>query len=401
MEENGHPEEKRGITMPVFVVSIVSFLNDVASDMIYPIVPIFLTTVLGAPVTVVGLMEGIAESTSSFLRIASGAASDKLRKRKPFIVIGYMLSASSKFFYAFATSWHSVLVGRFSDRLGKGVRTAARDAYIAQNTAPRDRGKAFGFHRGMDTLGAVAGPLIGILLLQYFGEDYHKIFLFSLIPTAIAVALLIIFLKEKPWDIPEKNERTSIRGVLRNFPKPLIIFLVINMIFAIGNSSDAFIILRTQGLGFTMISTILVYALFNFTYASFSVPAGIVSDKMGPRNILVLGFIIFSVVYLLFGYATTPLFIWILFPLYGVYMALTDGVSKAYISNIVPGEVLGTAYGIYQFAIGFCAFFASLIAGLLWTKVGEQAPFIFGGVMALIAALLLILVGPKRKPITE
>jgi MFS family permease len=207
-------------------------------------------------------------------------------------------------------------------------------------------------------------------------------------------------LKEKPWVVAEKNEHTSIRGVLRNFPKPLIAFLIINMIFAIGNSSDAFIILRTQGLGFTMISTILVYALFNFTYASFSVPAGIVSDKIGPRNILVLGLMIFSVVYLLFGYATTPLFIWILFPLYGVYMALTDGVSKAYISNIVPGEILGTAYGIYQFAIGFCAFFASLIAGFLWTKVGEQAPFIFGGVMALIAALLLVLIGPKGKTIT-
>lgn len=398
-DDTAKAQERMGITMPVFVVSLVSFLNDVASDMIYPIVPIFLTTVLGAPVAVVGLIEGIAESTSSFLRVASGVASDKLRVRKPFIVMGYVLSASSKLFYASATSWITVLFGKFSDRLGKGTRTAARDAYIAENSAPKDRGRAFGFHRGMDTMGAVVGPLLGILLLHFYGTDYQRIFLISLIPTAFAVILLILFLKEGKWSDATIDDKLSFRLLLTRLRGPLAIFLIINAIFAIGNSSDAFLILRSQSLGLSMTAIIFAFALFNFTYAILSVPAGIVSDKIGPRNIMFVGFIIFAVVYTLFGFAHSQIFAWLLFPLYGVYMALTDGVSKAYIANIVPKEQLATAYGVYQFVIGFCAFFASLIAGILWSRIGEFAPFIFGGVTALCAAMLLFIVGPKGRTI--
>lgn len=382
---------KTGISKPVFIVSVVSFLNDIASDMVYPIVPIFLTTVLGAPVAIVGLIEGIAESTSSFLKIASGIASDKIEKRKPFIVLGYVFSATAKLFYSVALTWPVVLVGKFADRMGKGTRTTARDAFIAENTEEKHRGRAFGFHRGMDTLGAVFGPLICILLLKYWGNDYKSIFLVSLIPTAFAIGLLFLFIKDKEKKFGPIKVKLPFREIVRGLPKPLSIFLVINCIFAIGNSSDVFLILRAKDLGASLILSTLLYSIFNMSYAAFSVPAGIVSDKIGPRKVMMTGFLIFSAVYLAFGMTNNISLLWVLFPIYGVYMALTDGVGKAYIANMVEHEHLGTAYGIYQFAIGFCAFFSSLIAGVLWSKVGVSAPFIFGGVMSLIAAILFMM----------
>ncbi len=382
---------KTGISKPVFVVSAVSFLNDIASDMVYPIVPIFLTTVLGAPIAIVGLIEGIAESTASFLKIASGIASDKMEKRKPFIVLGYIFSATSKLFYAVAFAWPVVLVGKFVDRIGKGTRTTARDAFIAENTEEKHRGRAFGFHRGMDTLGAVFGPLICILLLRLWGNDYKSIFLISLIPTVFAIFLLFFFIKDKEKEFGPIKIKLPFREVVKSLPKPLAIFLVINCIFAIGNSSDVFLILRAKDLGASLIISTLLYSVFSMAYAAFSVPAGIVSDKIGPRKVMTTGFIIFSLVYLAFAFTHSTSILWVLFPVYGIYMALTDGVSKAYIANIVSHEHLGTAYGIYQFAIGFCAFFSSLIAGVLWSKVGVAAPFIFGGAMSLIAAILFML----------
>jgi MFS family permease len=388
MEENKTP--KNGISKPVFVVSVVSFLNDIASDMIYPIVPIFLTSVLGAPVAILGLIEGIAESTASFLKVASGVASDKLEKRKPFILAGYTLSAISKLFYASAGVWQTVLAGKFMDRLGKGTRTSARDAFIAENTEKKHRGRAFGFHRGMDTLGAVIGPLVCILLLQYWGNDYKSIFLVSLIPTVIALVLLYFFISDKKKEVGPIKLKIPFKEVVRNLPKPLAIFLIINCVFAIGNSSDVFLILRAKDLGASLIFSTLLYSVFSLACAVFSVPAGIISDRIGPRKVMTVGFIIFSLVYLAFGFTQNVSLLWVLFPVYGIYMALTDGVGKAYIANIVSQEHLGTAYGIYQFAIGFCAFFSSLIAGILWTKVGSIAPFIFGGITSLIAAILFM-----------
>lgn len=388
MEEK--KSSKNGISKPVFIVSAVSFLNDVASDMVYPIVPIFLTSVLGAPIAIVGLIEGIAESTASFLKIASGVISDKIEKRKPFIVMGYILSATSKLFYAAASVWPVVMAGKFVDRLGKGTRTTARDAFIAENTEEKHRGRAFGFHRGMDTLGAVFGPLICILLLKYWGNDYKSIFLISLIPTVFAVFLLFFYIKDKQKDIGPIKLKIPFKEVVRNLPKPLAIFLIINSIFAIGNSSDAFLILRANNLGATLILSTLMFALFNVFYAFFSMPFGILSDKIGPRKVMTIGFLIFTFVYMAFGLVQNIYLLWVLFPIYGIYMALTDGVGKSYIANIVEQEHLGTAYGIYQFVIGFCAFFSSLIAGVLWSKVGPVAPFIFGGITSLIAAILFI-----------
>ncbi len=389
--------DRFGITFPVFILSVVSFLNDIATDMIYPIIPIFLTQVIGAPVQILGLIEGIAESTASFLKVVAGVISDKLERRKPFVILGYVLSASAKLFFGFAYSWHAVLGGKFADRLGKGTRTSARDAFIAEHSAPKDRGVVFGFHRGMDTLGAVFGPLIGIVLLGYFPNNLREIFLFSLIPAIAAIALLVVFIKDKSNEPDHIHVTIPLKILIKGLSAPFFAFLLVSALFAIGNSSDAFLILRANDLGFSLVAVVALFATFNFSYALLSVPAGLFADKVGPRNIMIVGFLVFGIIYLLFGYVQQPALLWVLFPLYGVYMAFTDGVGKAYISNIVPHEQLGTAYGIHQTVVGFGAFFSSLIAGFLWADVGTSSPFIFGGALAIVAAVLFLFVGPKGR----
>ena len=387
-------KSKLGISKNVFVLGLVSFFNDVASEMIYPIVPIFLTSVLGAPVAVVGLIEGIAESTASVLKVVSGWLSDKLRKRKPFVLAGYSFSAISKIILSLAFSWPFVLFARFIDRFGKGTRTSARDALIAESSETSTRGRSFGFHRALDTLGAVVGPLIALLAIHFLDNNFRLIFFLAFIPACIGILLLIIFVKEKR---KEKNLSPTLNISWRNLDPSFKIFLLISFIFALGNSSDAFLILRAQNLGLSVTLVVLAYVLFNFTYAIFSMPAGIISDKIGPKKVLFSGFLLFSFIYLFFGLTKVSLFLWLLFPFYGMYMALTEGVGKAYISNLVPQEKSGTAFGIYQTTIGFCTFFASLIAGLLWTYIGVSAPFIFGSIMAVISAFLFFILEKKIK----
>jgi len=387
-------KNKFGISKNVFVLGLVSFFNDVASEMIYPIVPIFLTSILGAPVAIVGLIEGIAESTASILKVVSGWLSDKLQKRKPFVVAGYSFSAISKILLSLAFSWPFVLFARFVDRFGKGTRTSARDALIAESSETSTRGKSFGFHRALDTLGAVVGPLAALLAIHFLDNNFRLIFFLAFIPACIGILLLFFFVKERK---KEKNPDQAIHFNWRNLDPSFKIFLLISFIFALGNSSDAFLILRAQNLGLSVILVVLAYVLFNFTYALFSMPAGIISDKIGPKKVLLGGFLLFSAVYLFFGLAHSSLFLWFLFPIYGIYMALTEGVGKAYISNLVPQEKTGTAFGIYQTTIGLCTFFASLIAGLLWTYIGVSVPFIFGSITAIISALLFIVLEKKIK----
>jgi len=387
-------KNKFGISKNVFVLGLVSFFNDVASEMIYPIIPIFLTSILGAPVAIVGLIEGIAESTASILKVVSGWLSDKWQKRKPFVVAGYSFSAISKILLSLAFSWPFVLFARFIDRFGKGTRTSARDALIAESSDTSARGKSFGFHRAFDTLGAVVGPLIALLAIRVLDNNFRLIFFLSFIPACIGVVLLIVFVKEKK---KEKIISSSFHFSWRNLNPSFKTFLIISFIFALGNSSDAFLILRAQNLGLSVISVVLAYVLFNFTYAIFSIPAGIISDKIGPKKVLFSGFLLFSIIYLLFGLTNNSLVLWFLFPFYGIYMALTEGVGKAYISNLVPEKKSGTAFGVYQTTIGLCTFFASLIAGLLWTYIGVSAPFIFGSVMAIISAFLFVVLEKKIK----
>jgi len=385
---------KFGISKNVFVLGLVSFFNDVASEMIYPLVPIFLTSVLGAPVAVVGLVEGIAESTASVLKVVSGWLSDKWRKRKIFVVAGYSFSAISKIFLSLAYSWPFVLFARFVDRFGKGTRTSARDSLITESSENSVRGKVFGFHRALDTLGAVVGPLIALLAIHFLDNQFRLIFFLAFIPASFGVLLLLFFVKEKK---KEKNSDQVFHFSWRNLDPSFKIFLLISFIFALGNSSDAFLILRAQNLGLSVILVVLAYVLFNFTYAIFSIPAGIISDKIGPKKVLLGGFLLFSAVYFFFGLVHSSFFLWFLFPVYGIYMALTEGVGKAYISNLVPQEKTGTAFGIYQTTIGLCTFFASLIAGLLWTYIGVSTPFIFGSIMAVISAFLFVVLEKKIK----
>jgi len=387
-------KNKLGISKNVFVLGLVSFFNDVASEMIYPVVPIFLTSVLGAPVAVVGLIEGIAESTASILKVVSGWLSDKFQKRKPFVIAGYSFSAISKIILSLAYSWPFVLFARFVDRFGKGTRTSARDALIAESSENSARGRSFGFHRALDTLGAVVGPLIALLAINFLDNNFRLIFFLAFIPACIGVLLLMLFVKEKR---KEANLSPALNFSWRNMDSSFKIFLLISFIFALGNSSDAFLILRAQNLGLSVVLVILAYVLFNFTYAIFSMPAGIIADKIGSKKVLFSGFLLFSVIYLFFGLTNASFILWILFPFYGIYMALTEGIGKAYISNLVPQEKAGTAFGVYQTTIGLCTFFASLIAGLLWTYIGVSAPFIFGSVLAVISALLFVILEKKIK----
>jgi MFS family permease len=381
------------ISKNVFVLGLVSFFNDVASEMIYPLVPIFLTSVLAAPVAIVGLIEGIAESTASILKVVSGWLSDKWRKRKSFVIAGYSFSAISKILLSLAYSWPFVLFARFIDRFGKGTRTSARDALIAESSENTVRGRAFGFHRALDTLGAVVGPLLALLAIHFLDNKFRPIFFFAFIPAFIGILLLLFFVEEKKKEI---NSSPTFHFNWREIDPSFKNFLFISFIFALGNSSDAFLILRAKNLGLSLSLVVLVYVLFNFAYAIFSMPAGIISDKIGPQKVLLFGFLLFSAVYLFFGLAPSSLFLWFLFPIYGIYMALTEGVGKAYISNLVPQEKTGTAFGVYQTTIGLCTFFASLIAGLLWTYIGVSTPFIFGSIMAVISAFLFVVLEKKE-----
>lgn len=376
----------RGITKNVFILGMVSLFTDISSEMIYPLIPIFLTAVLGAPMAIVGVIEGIAESTASILKVFSGWFSDKLGKRRSFIVSGYSCSAVAKPLLAAAFSWPVVLVARFIDRFGKGVRTSARDAMIADETNTQNRGKAFGFHRAMDTSGAVLGPLLALVLLTLLEENYRLIFLIALIPAVTAVVLLLLFVKERvkialsPAEVPKFN--------LGQFDRRFKLFLLIILIFGLGNSSDVFLIMRAKNLGFSTMLVVVAYVLYNSVYALLSTPAGILSDRIGRRRVIMTGFFIFAAVYFGFAFVRTSIYVWGLFAIYGFYVAMTEGVSRAFVSDLVPTEKRGTALGIFHTTTGLVTFAASFIAGLLWTYVSVPAPFIYGGIMAALAAIL-------------
>lgn len=399
----------KGIKKNVFVLGFVSFFTDISSEMLYPIIPIFLTTVLAAPMSIVGIIEGIAESTASIMKVVSGWLSDKTGKRKPFVIYGYGLSAIAKPLLAFAATWHFVLTARFLDRFGKGLRSSARDALIADSTDAQYRGKAYGFHRALDTMGAVIGPLIALLLLYYLDGNYRLMFLIAFIPAVISVVLLFLYVSEKKSD-----RKGGQRFKLSEFSREFKSFLLISIIFAIGNSSDAFLILRAKNIfgenlgeipsfittnfgGMAVLAVVVLsYVVYNLTYSLASMPAGILSDKIGRRNVMVGGLLIFSLVYLGFAVANSGYLVWILFAIYGFYIAMTDGVSKAFVVDMVPQEKRGTAIGLYYTSTGLLALLSSIIAGLLWDYIGAYAPFLFGSAMALAAALMMITLLPKH-----
>lgn len=378
---------KQPIPRNVWILSIVSFFNDIASEMIYPIVPLFLTSVLGAPVSVVGLIEGFAEATASFMKFVSGYWSDKIHKRKIFVTVGYGFGALSKFLTAIAYAWPFVLFARFIDRFGKGIRTSARDALLLQNTTNKNKGFIFGFHRSIDSLGAVIGPLVALVLMAALKENMRLTFMLACIPALIGVILLIIFVKEKKQS-PVKLKK-QIRISWKEIKPSLKLFFVISMIFALGNSADSFLILRSKELGLTTTLTVLTYVLYNVVQTLFATPGGKLADRIGARNVYAIGLGVFALVYFGFGLIQHQAFVWILFPIYGLYIAFTDGVSKAYIAEFITERESGTYFGIYQTGTAICQFLASFIAGLLWTTIGSWSTFIYGAIMATLALMVL------------
>jgi MFS family permease len=382
-----------GVERNVFRLGIVSFFTDISSEMIYPLVPIFLTETLGAPRAIVGVIEGVAESTASVFRVLSGWLSDKVGKRKPFVLIGYVLSALAKVFLAVAFHWPVVLLARVGDRFGKGLRSSPRDALIAQWTAPSVRGRGFGFHRAADTAGAVFGPLAALALLALIGEKYRAIFAFALVPAVLAVVML----RGVSERAPASEERESQpRPRLRDFGGAYYVFLAISLIFALGNSSDVFIILRARNLGLGVSEAVLAYVLYNLVYALLSMPAGIASDRLGRRGVITGGFAIFAAVYFGFALVNTGAYVWLLFAVYGIYMALTEGVGRALVTDFVGAQWRGTALGLYQGGMGLMILLSSVLAGVLWDQVGPAAPFFVGGSTAALAFVLAALLLPGR-----
>ncbi|OGO50081.1 MAG: hypothetical protein A2148_06080 [Chloroflexi bacterium RBG_16_68_14] len=382
------PSPVPGVSRNVFVLSLVSFAADVSSEMLYPVLPIFLTTTLGAPVSLVGMIEGIAEGTAGTSKVASGWLSDRLPRRLPLVMAGYGLSALGKLLLAVAFVWPQALLARFCDRLGKGTRTAPRDALIADSSVAGARGRAFGFHRGLDTVGAVVGPLLGLALVASLGEGRLRlVFLLAVLPALLSVVLVRLARERVRAPTPQSGERMHID--LTGAPAGYWLFLGVSFLFAFGNSSDAFLLLRAQDLGLGLAAVVLAYAVYNATYALLSFPAGVVADRLGPRPVLAGGFLVFGAVYLGFTAAKGGAAVWPLFAAYGVVMALTDGVGRAVVSDLAPADRKGTFLGLYHTVLGMTAVVASVLAGVLWDQVGPAAPFALGAATGLGAALLL------------
>jgi MFS family permease len=377
----------KGITGNILVLGLVSFLTDFSSEMIYPLLPVFLTAVLGAGPAVLGVIEGIAESTASLLKLVSGIVSDRVPDRKRLVLTGYGISSFARPFIAAATGPLAVLVIRFADRVGKGIRTSPRDALIADSVDPSIRGKAYGFHRSMDHAGAIAGPLVASALLAFVVSDMRSIFWLAAIPGILAVALIAFKVKEV-----ERRRGPSNGTFLGLFPRGrLRTYIIILFIFTLGNSSDAFLLLQAGRLGVTPVMIPLLWAFFHVVKMSSSMPFGALSDRIGRRKIIVTGWCVYAMTYVGFGYATTETHVWLLFTLYGLFYGLTEGTEKAFLVDISKGEERGSAFGWYNFAIGIGALPASLFFGLIWQAVGPKAAFAFGAGLAGLAALLLML----------
>ena len=397
-------------TLPrnIWAVSLTSFFMDISSEMVINILPLFLANVLGVKTNIIGLIEGIAEATASILKVFSGWLSDRLRARKWLAVGGYALSALAKPFFLIAHSWPTVAGVRWADRVGKGIRTAPRDALVADSIDERHRGLAFGLHRAADTGGAVLGlciALIAVWLAQQSrvtlgAPTFHTIVLLSLIPAFLAVLSLSLGAQ----DVPVTNQRPAPRLAFFSLGKRFVVFMLIVGIFDLGNSSDAFLTLRAQNCGLSVVGVLGALITFNLVYTLLSTPAGVLSDRVGRRRLIIGGWLIYAAIYLGFGLAKLGWHVWALYALYGVYYGLTYGTTKAMVADIVPETVRGTAYGTYNAVLGVLDFPASLIAGILWQGIGSwpgfgpSAPFFFGGAMALIAAFLMAFVMPDKAP---
>ena len=370
----------------IIVLGIVSLLTDISSEMVYPLLPIFLTATLGASPAVVGVIEGIAESLASLLKVFSGYFGDKTKKKKELAIAGYGSSLLGKLVLVLAGSWAMVLVSRIIDRLGKGIRTAPRDALIADSAKSGARGHAFGLHRAMDTIGAVIGVLTAYLLISSNTTNFVRIFWYSMIPACLGVAALFLVRQARAAGPSGKKLSLSfsqLDGKLKGF-------LILSFVFALGNSSNQFLLLRASKLGVSTPTVLLLYLAYNLSYALVSYPASSLSDKVGRKRVLVIGYILYAAVYFGFARVTHTSALWALFIVYGLYIAFTEGVEKALLVDMAPDGLRGTVLGLHATLVGTALLPASFIAGFLWDWLGAPAPFYFGGGMGLLAALGLL-----------
>ena len=395
-------------TLPrnVWAVSLTSFFMDTSSEMVLNVLPLFLSSVLGVRTGVIGLIEGLAEATASLLKVFSGWLSDRIRARKWLAVTGYGLATLAKPFFYVANSWPAVLAVRWTDRVGKGIRTAPRDALVADSIDESQRGLAFGFHRAADTGGAVLGLVIALGLvwatqsgsLGLTRRTFQTLVLASLVPAALSVLSLAVGAREVPVTAVGEAPRITFRGLGRPF---LVLMLIVGL-FDLGNSSDAFLVLRARERGLSIVGILGMLITFNLVYSLLSTPAGSLSDRIGRRKLIIGGWLVYAAIYSGFALARTGWQVWALYALYGVYYGMAYGTSKALVADLVPPELRGTAYGTYNTMLGVLDLPASLIAGVLWQGIGRwrglgpSAPFVFGAAMALVAALLMLL----WKPVT-
>ena len=390
----------RSLPRNVFAISLVSLLNDASSEIIYPLLPVFLSVTLGISPKILGTIEGAAESASSLLKLFAGHFSDRAGKRKGLVVFGYTLSSLMRPLLAFATTWPMVLGIRLADRVGKGVRSAPRDAMIADAVKIEERGLAFGFHRAMDHTGAMIGPLIGYILVVALAADrdaptatdFRTIFLFASIPALAAVMMVTFFVKEtyQHKSISEQIQpqlRLSLRGFDSNFKR----FLPILALFTLSNSSDFFLILRARDAGVSPADTLLLWAGLHVTKVVSSIFGGDLSDRLGRRRLIVSGWILYAAVYAGFAFVSHPVSAWALFLIYGIYFGLSEGAEKALVADLVKPNQRGTAYGLYNLAFGITVFPASLLMGAIWEWRGPETAFLFSAILGATAALLLLL----------
>ncbi|HEX7492523.1 MAG TPA: MFS transporter [Candidatus Limnocylindrales bacterium] len=408
----------RGITRNVVALGFVSLFTDISSEMLVYVIPLYLANVLFAPAAVIGLIEGVAESTASILKLISGALSDRLSRRRLLVGIGYGTSVVAKAFYLVATAWPVVLIGRVGDRFGKGIRTSPRDALIADSTAPENRGVAYGLHRAMDTTGAFAGVLVAAAVIwitegsaaNLTADAFRILVLLALIPGVLAIVTIVVGVRDvkRPETAPvatpiplTRVHRKIVgdRAAWRSFPRQFWLFMLANALFTLGNSSDAFLALRSQGLGLSLLALLLTIVAFNATNAIVAWPAGALSDRIGRRGLIAGAWSIYAVCYLGFAVVTSAVWVVPLWIAYGTYYALSEGVGKAFVADLAPKDLRATAFGILNATQGLMILPASLIAGLLWSLIAPPAPFWFGSACAAAAVVLLLAtVRPSAKP---
>lgn len=384
-------ENSKGLSRSAIIIGLVSLLSDASSEMIYPVLPIFLTQVLHAPATIVGLIEGITNGTANLVPVVAGWLSDRSGRRKPIAFIGFLLSALSRPVIGLATVWGVAFAARGADRIGKGIRSAPKQALLAAAASDATRGRVFGFDRAMDYLGAVIGPLICLALVGGWGVSERSIFFIASIP-AFCAALMILAVREPRQAAKAPEGGSSFRGFTRQFK----LFLIVAAVFGLANSANSFLILRANELGLTTGQAILAYALFNAVSSLFSMPVGSFSDKFGRRNVLLIGYAIYALAYFGFGMANQLWMIWLLFGFYGLFPAFADGAAKALAIDTAGKAGRATAIGLFSAVNGVTQIAASLIGGLLWDRINSQATFYFGASLATLAVILLAVLLPAR-----